>query len=463
MKKLNVTKERFEKSRYFKKKYGTLKFVSESGRTYKTDKGEVIRFVTEAREYIDDDSIEEETAEEFIIFEDPDIFKKIAEVQKKENKEAQDEINSGEVTPQEVKQAAGSAKDAAINGTSRIAAAAITGAANIMSSKAALGLAAAAGYGNLLNKANDIGQEWADNHEAELKAYGDWIAQNRLGITNAELDKRQADLNAQTAKYAELTRQGKLAYSKMSNLFSPGRWDNTQDEKAWRIANQMKDGKLPEQVIWDYSRKKGDIYKSSAETEKWLKDNGYEIKNGIINRVDPNAVATGAAGAGVTAAASNGIFGLSLATVGWIVAGVAAAAIITPYIYDKVRACAKTWLADIIAEVKFTADGKKYRCFYDLKENKWVLTYANIKWTSYLDNKLDKETIEEFFASNFFRKFLDKCRQTFALLYSTSKNEVVFKTLPEIKDAPKELKDILVKIYDNKGAITKNLFTGNHV
>ena len=156
------------------------------------------------------------------------------------------------------------------------------------------------------------------------------------------------------------------------------------------------------------------------------------------------------------------MFGLSAATVGWIVAGVAAAAIITPYIYDKVRACTKTWLADIIAEVKFKADGKNYRCFYDLDENKWILTYADIKWTSYLDNKLDKETIEEFFSSQFFKKFLDKCRRTFVILFSTGRNEVVFKTLPEIKDAPKELKDILEKIYDNKGAITKNLFTGQH-
>ncbi len=71
-------------------------------------------------------------------------------------------------------------------------------------------------------------------------------------------------------------------------------------------------------------------------------------------------------------------------------------------------------------------------------------------------------TIDEFFASQFFAKFLNKCKQTFAFLFSTSKNEVVFKTLPEIKDAPKELKDILEKIYDNKGAITKNLFTGKH-
>lgn len=156
------------------------------------------------------------------------------------------------------------------------------------------------------------------------------------------------------------------------------------------------------------------------------------------------------------------LFGMSATTVGWIIAGVAAAALVTPYIYDKIKACTKTWMADIIAEVKFTADGKEYRCFYDLDENKWVLTYANVKWTSYMDNELDKQTQNEFFNSNFFHNFLNKCKQTFALLFSTSKNEVVFKTLPEIKDAPEELKDILEKIYDNKGAITKHLFKGDH-
>ena len=74
MKKLKVTKERFEKSRYFQKKYGKLKYVSESGRTYKTENGTVVRFVTEAREFVDDDSIDEDSVEEFIIFEDPSIF-----------------------------------------------------------------------------------------------------------------------------------------------------------------------------------------------------------------------------------------------------------------------------------------------------------------------------------------------------------------------------------------------------
>lgn len=48
MKKLNITKERFEKSRYFQKKYGKLEYVSESGNLYKTDKGKVLKFSKES-------------------------------------------------------------------------------------------------------------------------------------------------------------------------------------------------------------------------------------------------------------------------------------------------------------------------------------------------------------------------------------------------------------------------------
>ena len=44
MKKLNITKERYEKSRYFNKKYGKLEYVSESGKIFKTDKGKVLMF-----------------------------------------------------------------------------------------------------------------------------------------------------------------------------------------------------------------------------------------------------------------------------------------------------------------------------------------------------------------------------------------------------------------------------------
>ena len=49
MKKLNITKERFEKSNYFQGKYGKLEYVSESGKLFKTNKGQVLMF----KEYVD--------------------------------------------------------------------------------------------------------------------------------------------------------------------------------------------------------------------------------------------------------------------------------------------------------------------------------------------------------------------------------------------------------------------------
>ena len=51
MKKLNITNEQFDKSRYFKHKYGNLKFVSESGKLFKTDTGKILKFVKESVEY----------------------------------------------------------------------------------------------------------------------------------------------------------------------------------------------------------------------------------------------------------------------------------------------------------------------------------------------------------------------------------------------------------------------------
>ena len=42
MKKLNITKKQYDESKYFNKKYGALKYMSESGKLYKTDKGVVL-------------------------------------------------------------------------------------------------------------------------------------------------------------------------------------------------------------------------------------------------------------------------------------------------------------------------------------------------------------------------------------------------------------------------------------
>ena len=35
MKKLNITKKQYDESKYFNKKYGALKYMSESGKLYK--------------------------------------------------------------------------------------------------------------------------------------------------------------------------------------------------------------------------------------------------------------------------------------------------------------------------------------------------------------------------------------------------------------------------------------------
>ena len=44
MKKLPITKEAYENSRYFSKKYGKLEYVSESGKLFKTSKDKILKF-----------------------------------------------------------------------------------------------------------------------------------------------------------------------------------------------------------------------------------------------------------------------------------------------------------------------------------------------------------------------------------------------------------------------------------
>lgn len=44
MKRLNITKEQFNRSNFLQKKYGKLEYVSESGKLFKTSKGKVLKF-----------------------------------------------------------------------------------------------------------------------------------------------------------------------------------------------------------------------------------------------------------------------------------------------------------------------------------------------------------------------------------------------------------------------------------
>ena len=60
MKKLNITKEQFNRSNYFQRKYGKLKYVSESGRLYKTNKGKVLKFINESKDFDASDALANE-------------------------------------------------------------------------------------------------------------------------------------------------------------------------------------------------------------------------------------------------------------------------------------------------------------------------------------------------------------------------------------------------------------------
>lgn len=57
MKKLNITKEQFNRSRYFKNKYGRLEYVSESGKLFKTSKGKLLKFKESYEDEYDDESV----------------------------------------------------------------------------------------------------------------------------------------------------------------------------------------------------------------------------------------------------------------------------------------------------------------------------------------------------------------------------------------------------------------------
>jgi hypothetical protein len=57
MKRLRITKEQFNRSNYFQKKYGKLEYVSESGRLFKTSKGKVLKFTESYEDEYDDESV----------------------------------------------------------------------------------------------------------------------------------------------------------------------------------------------------------------------------------------------------------------------------------------------------------------------------------------------------------------------------------------------------------------------
>lgn len=77
MKKLNITKKQYDESKYFNKKYGALKFVSESGKVYKTDKGVVLALESEEDDTKEDEKDDAPASEEVTRGELTDILKDV--------------------------------------------------------------------------------------------------------------------------------------------------------------------------------------------------------------------------------------------------------------------------------------------------------------------------------------------------------------------------------------------------
>jgi len=71
MKKLRITKEQFNRSRYFQKKYGKLEYVSESGKLFKTNKGKVLKFKESSKKF--GKKFKESVAQKWAVFVDDGI------------------------------------------------------------------------------------------------------------------------------------------------------------------------------------------------------------------------------------------------------------------------------------------------------------------------------------------------------------------------------------------------------
>ena len=310
MKKLGITKEQVEESAELKNQYGNLAYVNESGRLYKTDKGRILKFVKEAREYVNDDSIEPDTTDEFIIFDDPEIFNKIANLQKKEEKKVQDEIKDDDVSKQEVAQAASQGPGL---GT-QVASSAITGATNIVTNPTVISLAATA---YAANKAADTVTNLIDDYKDAKKAQANsellaksLAASNERILKDYGIDMKLVNQGQDYVNSLSDAQMEKLGFNKIPD---EGYMGNMEYHKL--VAQG-----LPEKDRADYLKNAEKVCDKLASGAAGA---------GVAAAGGAAATGAGAAATGAGGAASTTIFGLSLATIGWIAAGVAAAAVIT--------------------------------------------------------------------------------------------------------------------------------------
>lgn len=149
-----------------------------------------------------------------------------------------------------------------------------------------------------------------------------------------------------------------------------------------------------------------------------------------------------------------GLAGLSAGLTA-LVAGIAA---VSSYLYPRIAESIKDIRRDeYLACCKFEADGTLYKAFYCLKTGKWELTYGNNRWIR--DGaSVSKKDIVDFFATEFFTKFLGRCKEILGVIVDKPKNVECIKTLAGMSD--KESRKTLMVFVDAVPEIKNNMLRG---
>jgi len=149
-----------------------------------------------------------------------------------------------------------------------------------------------------------------------------------------------------------------------------------------------------------------------------------------------------------------GLAGLS-AGVTALVGGIVS---ISAYLYPRIA----KWLKDInrddyLACCKFTADEVPYQAVYSLDTKKWELLYDNNRWIR-SGTKVPPADVDSFFATEFFKKFLDRCKEILGVIVDKPQNVECLKTLATMSD--KDSAKVIMKFVQAVPEVKSSMFRG---
>jgi len=110
-----------------------------------------------------------------------------------------------------------------------------------------------------------------------------------------------------------------------------------------------------------------------------------------------------------------------------------------------------------LAEMIFSANGVKYKFFYNMTENKWMLNYASANVMS-KKSVPSKEEVDSFTKTDLGKKFITKCKEYVEPVIT---NDSILPALAsEMFNTDKKTAVVFKEIYDNRQNIINNMFSG---